>query len=117
MKIVVVSDIDVLLFTYLRQVVVCVGCEPNTSIALTSGLEVDRSLGGFVVNAELEARRNLFVVNFLHNKFCELFFNNLIAIYIIFTAVHRREMHPVSTIRCLAGDVWSTMIIRWCRVD
>uniref|UniRef100_A0A034WNU7 Putative apoptosis-inducing factor 1, mitochondrial n=1 Tax=Bactrocera dorsalis TaxID=27457 RepID=A0A034WNU7_BACDO len=42
-------------------VVVCVGCEPNTSIALTSGLEVDKSLGGFVVNAELEARRNLFV--------------------------------------------------------
>ncbi|XP_011195258.2 putative apoptosis-inducing factor 1, mitochondrial isoform X1 [Zeugodacus cucurbitae] len=42
-------------------VVVCVGCEPNTSIALTSGLETDRNLGGFVVNAELEARRNLFV--------------------------------------------------------
>ncbi|XP_004536208.1 putative apoptosis-inducing factor 1, mitochondrial isoform X2 [Ceratitis capitata] len=42
-------------------VVVCVGCEPNTNIALTSGLEVDRNLGGFVVNAELEARRNLFV--------------------------------------------------------
>lgn len=42
-------------------VVVCVGCEANTDIANVSGLEVDRSLGGFVVNAELEARRNLFV--------------------------------------------------------
>ncbi|XP_067623490.1 putative apoptosis-inducing factor 1, mitochondrial isoform X2 [Eurosta solidaginis] len=42
-------------------VVVCVGCEPNTAIATTSGLETSRDLGGFVVNAELEARRNLFV--------------------------------------------------------
>ncbi|XP_030383443.1 putative apoptosis-inducing factor 1, mitochondrial isoform X2 [Scaptodrosophila lebanonensis] len=42
-------------------VVVCVGCSPNTTIASSSGLEVDRSLGGFVVNAELEARRNLYV--------------------------------------------------------
>ncbi|KAM7350937.1 apoptosis inducing factor [Cochliomyia hominivorax] len=41
-------------------VVVCVGCEANTDIASPSGLEVDNNLGGFVVNAELEARRNLF---------------------------------------------------------
>lgn len=51
----------------------CVGCEPNTSIALTSGLEIDRSLGGFVVNAELEARRNLFVVSFNIKVFSRLF--------------------------------------------
>ncbi|KAH8412265.1 hypothetical protein KR009_000945 [Drosophila setifemur] len=42
-------------------VVVCVGCSPNTEMAGPSKLEVDRSLGGFVVNAELEARRNLYV--------------------------------------------------------
>ncbi|KAH8377044.1 hypothetical protein KR093_002943 [Drosophila rubida] len=42
-------------------VVVCVGCTPNTAMAGPSKLEVDRSLGGFVVNAELEARRNLYV--------------------------------------------------------
>ncbi|XP_054743148.1 putative apoptosis-inducing factor 1, mitochondrial isoform X2 [Anastrepha obliqua] len=42
-------------------VVVCVGCEPNTKLATTSGLETDSNIGGFVVNAELEARRNLFV--------------------------------------------------------
>ncbi|XP_023170825.1 putative apoptosis-inducing factor 1, mitochondrial isoform X2 [Drosophila hydei] len=42
-------------------VVVCVGCSPNTAMAGASKLEVDRGLGGFVVNAELEARRNLFV--------------------------------------------------------
>lgn len=42
-------------------VVVCVGCSPNTALAGVSKLEVDRSLGGFVVNAELEARRNLYV--------------------------------------------------------
>ncbi|XP_015036059.2 putative apoptosis-inducing factor 1, mitochondrial isoform X1 [Drosophila pseudoobscura] len=42
-------------------VVVCVGCSPNTNLASPSKLEVDRTLGGFVVNAELEARRNLYV--------------------------------------------------------
>ncbi|XP_075153932.1 apoptosis inducing factor [Haematobia irritans] len=42
-------------------IVVCVGCEANTDIAKTSALEVDQNLGGFLVNAELEARRNLFV--------------------------------------------------------
>ncbi|EDW03868.1 putative apoptosis-inducing factor 1, mitochondrial isoform X2 [Drosophila grimshawi] len=42
-------------------VVVCVGCSPNTAMAGPSKLEVDRTLGGFVVNAELEARRNLYV--------------------------------------------------------
>lgn len=41
--------------------VVCVGCEANTDIADLSGLEVDGDLGGFVVNAELEARQDLFV--------------------------------------------------------
>ncbi|XP_017097754.2 putative apoptosis-inducing factor 1, mitochondrial isoform X2 [Drosophila bipectinata] len=42
-------------------VVVCVGCSANTELASPSSLEVDRSLGGFVVNAELEARTNLYV--------------------------------------------------------
>ncbi|XP_017152492.1 putative apoptosis-inducing factor 1, mitochondrial isoform X2 [Drosophila miranda] len=42
-------------------VVVCVGCSPNTNLASPSKLELDRTLGGFVVNAELEARRNLYV--------------------------------------------------------
>ncbi|EDV31334.1 uncharacterized protein Dana_GF14603, isoform A [Drosophila ananassae] len=42
-------------------VVVCVGCSANTELASPSHLEVDRSLGGFVVNAELEARTNLYV--------------------------------------------------------
>lgn len=43
------------------HIVVCVGCEPNTAIAEVSGLETDSKLGGFVVNAELEARRHLYV--------------------------------------------------------
>lgn len=49
------------LLLFFFKVVVCVGCEANTEIANGSGLEVDQNLGGFVVNAELEARRNLFV--------------------------------------------------------
>lgn len=43
------------------HVVVCAGCEPNTQLGTDSGLEINNSFGGFVVNAELEARRNLFV--------------------------------------------------------
>ncbi|XP_065345633.1 apoptosis-inducing factor 1, mitochondrial [Cloeon dipterum] len=41
--------------------VVAVGLEPNTQLANTSGLEVHEELGGFLVNAELEARSNLWV--------------------------------------------------------
>lgn len=42
-------------------VVVTVGLEPNTDLAHTSGLEVDDVFGGYRVNAELEARTNLWV--------------------------------------------------------
>jgi len=44
-----------------EHVVVAVGLEPNTELASTSGLEVDDSHGGFLVNAELEARSNVWV--------------------------------------------------------
>ncbi|KAF4523243.1 hypothetical protein B566_EDAN006866 [Ephemera danica] len=39
--------------------VIAVGLEPNTELATTSGLELHEELGGFLVNAELEARSNL----------------------------------------------------------
>ncbi|CAG2100741.1 unnamed protein product [Medioppia subpectinata] len=42
-------------------VVLAVGLEPNTELAETSSLEVDENFGGFRVNAELEARTNLWV--------------------------------------------------------
>ena len=42
-------------------VVIAVGLEPDTELAETSSLEVDHSFGGFRVNAELEARTNLWV--------------------------------------------------------
>lgn len=38
------------------HVVVAVGLQPNTELAKTSGLEVDPTHGGFLVNAELESR-------------------------------------------------------------
>lgn len=44
------------------HVVVAVGLEPNTDIAAASGLETDPQRGGFLVNAELEARSNVWVV-------------------------------------------------------
>lgn len=37
------------------------GSEPNTELGKTSNLEVHPTYGGFVVNAELEARTNVFV--------------------------------------------------------
>ncbi|XP_046395585.1 apoptosis-inducing factor 1, mitochondrial [Ischnura elegans] len=43
------------------QLVVAVGIEPNTELAETSNLETDEDCGGFVVNAELMARTNLWV--------------------------------------------------------
>ena len=42
------------------HVVVAVGLKPNTELAQASGLELDPSLGGIVVNAELEARSDVF---------------------------------------------------------
>lgn len=44
------------------HVVVAVGLEPNTTLSKTSGLEIDDKLGGYRVNAELEARRDVWVV-------------------------------------------------------
>ncbi|KAJ9601037.1 hypothetical protein L9F63_000772, partial [Diploptera punctata] len=43
------------------QVVVAVGVKPNTDLAESSGLEVDPEYGGFLVNAELMARTNLWM--------------------------------------------------------
>lgn len=42
-------------------VVICVGVQPNTNLGKTAGLEVDPVLGGYLVNAELNARTDLFV--------------------------------------------------------
>lgn len=44
------------------HVIVAVGVEPNTQLAKTSDLEVDPELGGYLVNAEMEARSNLYAV-------------------------------------------------------
>jgi programmed cell death 8 (apoptosis-inducing factor) len=41
--------------------VVAIGVEANTDFAEDSNLEVDPEQGGFLVNAELEARSNLWV--------------------------------------------------------
>lgn len=38
-----------------------VGITPNTSLAKSAGLEVDSAQGGFLVNAELQARHNVWV--------------------------------------------------------
>ncbi|XP_038057403.1 apoptosis-inducing factor 1, mitochondrial-like [Patiria miniata] len=43
------------------HVVVAVGLKPNVELAKTSGLEIDDDLGGYRVNAELEARSSVFV--------------------------------------------------------
>ncbi|XP_012534213.1 apoptosis-inducing factor 1, mitochondrial isoform X2 [Monomorium pharaonis] len=43
------------------QVIVAVGAQPNTELATTSNLETEPKIGGFLVNAELEARSNLWV--------------------------------------------------------
>lgn len=42
-------------------VIQAVGSEPNVELAEKAALEIDTKTGGYVVNAELEARSNLFV--------------------------------------------------------
>lgn len=43
------------------HVVIAVGIEPNTDLAKSAGLEIDADQGGFLVNAELQARHNIWV--------------------------------------------------------
>jgi len=43
------------------HVVVAVGLEPNVQLASKSGFEIDPKLGGYVVNAELQARNSIWV--------------------------------------------------------
>ncbi|XP_039186865.1 apoptosis-inducing factor 1, mitochondrial [Crotalus tigris] len=43
------------------HIVAAVGLEPNVELAKSAGLEVDSDFGGFRVNAELQARSNIWV--------------------------------------------------------
>uniref|UniRef100_A0A8C3DSL8 Apoptosis-inducing factor 1, mitochondrial n=1 Tax=Corvus moneduloides TaxID=1196302 RepID=A0A8C3DSL8_CORMO len=43
------------------HIVAAVGLEPNVELAKSAGLEVDSNFGGFRVNAELQARSNIWV--------------------------------------------------------
>ncbi len=43
------------------HIVIAVGIEPNTDLAKSAGLEIDPNQGGFLVNAELQARHNIWV--------------------------------------------------------
>lgn len=43
------------------HVIVAVGLEPNVQLATKSGFEIDPNLGGYVVNAELQARNSVWV--------------------------------------------------------
>lgn len=45
------------------HVVMSVGLDVDTSLSLSGGLEVDDKLGGYRVNAELQARSNVWVVS------------------------------------------------------
>lgn len=44
------------------HIVAAVGLEPNVDLAKSAGLEVDSDFGGYRVNAELQARSNIWVV-------------------------------------------------------
>lgn len=43
---------------------VAIGSTPNTELAKDSGLEVDPELGGYLVNTELQARTDVYIVSF-----------------------------------------------------
>jgi len=42
-----------------------VGAKPNTELATDAGLEVDPKLDGYLVNSELQARTDLYIVSLL----------------------------------------------------
>lgn len=44
------------------HIIVAVGSEPNVELGRKSGLEVDTLHGGYLVNAELAARNDVYVV-------------------------------------------------------
>lgn len=46
---------------YTDYIVCAVGIEPDVELARSSGLEIDERTGGYLVNSELEARRNVWV--------------------------------------------------------
>lgn len=46
------------------HVIMAVGAKPNTELAIDAGLEIDPNLGGFLVNSELQARTDLYIVSF-----------------------------------------------------
>lgn len=46
------------------HIVAAVGLEPNVDLAKSAGLEVDSDFGGYRVNAELQARSNIWVVSY-----------------------------------------------------
>lgn len=48
------------------HIVAVVGLEPNVELAKTGGLEIDSDFGGFRVNAELQARSNIWWQEMLH---------------------------------------------------
>lgn len=50
------------------HIVTAVGLEPNVELAKTGGLEIDSDFGGFRVNAELQARSNIWVVSVLQHN-------------------------------------------------
>lgn len=45
------------------QVILCTGVAPDTTLATKAGLEIDPDLGGYLVNSELQARSDLYVVS------------------------------------------------------
>ncbi|XP_025424278.1 apoptosis-inducing factor 1, mitochondrial isoform X2 [Sipha flava] len=53
------------------HVIMAVGAKPNTELAADAGLEVDPNLDGYLVNAELQARTNLYVAGD-----CACFYDN-----------------------------------------
>lgn len=57
-----------------------VGLEPNVDLAKSAGLEVDSDFGGYRVNAELQARSNIWVVGSMFIRLVEVFHQQVIRI-------------------------------------
>ena len=80
------------------HVIVAIGLEPNVQLAKSAGLEIDPKHGGFLVNAELEARRNVWVVGT----------DMLLSSFLVTTSIHYLLFYTILCYQFNKGMIWKT---------
>ena len=86
-----------------------VGLKPNTDLASSAHLELDEKRGGFLVNSELEARSNVWVVSY-ERDLVVLASSLLMAYglsYIFYTCYYQRYYQSGTVLPRLSEHLWA----------